>query len=213
MDHMAPANDTRFKPVTDLSGAEQGMPALVLGNSPWRVGFPVAAWAGVTIGCNGVYREGYDLDYLVTVDRGIVKEVAAWKPWDHGVKQIISQAHNWPKGVDVGADVYYASGSILWQKLAGNLALGVAMVLGCNPIVMVGFSMDGTNTYIGTKNYRHREPGRGKCVPGADKRHQIAIRARLEELNADNFDVFWVAPGLEMLDLLNRPTAGTNAKA
>jgi len=206
------ASTHKIEPITDLTGAEKGLPALVLGNSPWRAGFPIGAWAGITIGCNAIYREGVELDYLVAVDPAMVKEVAAWKPWEHGVKLVISQERNWRGNVPPGAGVYCVSAGFLWQRLAGNLALGLAMLLGCNPIVMAGFSMDGTNMFIGTKNYRHIQPGAGKRISGSDKKHNLAIRSRLEELNADNFDVYWVAPALEMLELLERPSAKNTGK-
>ena len=208
------ASAYQIEPVTELAGAEYGMPAMVVGNSPWRVGFPLAAWAGITIGCNGIIREDdIALDYLVTVDRGITKEAAEWQPWEkHGVKHVISQRSNWPGKVDVNEHTYYVSGDMLWQRLAGNLALGLALFMGCNPIVMVGFSMDGTNIYIGTKNYNPRLPGAGKRIPGADKRHEQAIGSRIEEMEADGTTVYWVSPGLQMLELLKRPSAKKKGK-
>ena len=59
-------------------------PIVVIGNGPSRQGFDLNIFTGkaVTVGCNAIYRDYPEVDYVTWIDEGVAEELqtAGWAP-------------------------------------------------------------------------------------------------------------------------------------
>jgi hypothetical protein len=165
---------THARHVSELRASRAGEHALVIGNSPWRKGFPLEAWKGPTIGCNAIWKDsgdgetkGYIPDYICAIDTDVISELIRE---GMGTKTILilraGEARHYiirdiPKEK---LGVWYVVGhEIDFKTLTGGMAIMLAGYLGCASATLVGFSGSDANLYIGTANYakreHHPEPG------------------------------------------------------
>lgn len=193
-----------------------GEPALVIGNSPWRAGFPLRELDGfVTIGCNVIFRE-FAPEYLVAFDGEVIRTLLL----EHAyvTSRVVLRAPEHRPGVlevlrasaDYGLadeNVYALDGAGHGSEfnpgsLAGTLAIGLAGWLGCSSLTLVGFSLSDDNLYLGDRLYKSpsstpeysREPGAraGDFKPIREAVERYRIMA--SEANGCESSVHWVCP-------------------
>lgn len=148
------------RPFQELRNAEAGKAALVVGNSPWRVGFDLAAWSGgPVIGCNALYRD-FEPDYLCVYDTNMIDEVLRSEFIGRTKKtKVIFRATETKSLVlsamapETRAGWYAGDGHMPIGGLCGPFAIITAGWLGCHSVTLVGFSFDEGNIYQGTPNY------------------------------------------------------------
>lgn len=123
--------------LTDIwTNRHVGQPALVIGNGKSRNAYDLKeleTYGFLTIGCNALHRD-FDPDYLVCKDYGIVKEV---------------KESYCGHGTVIAYDTYALSE----YRTSGGAALDLALIMGCNPVYLIGFEANSSNIYEGTPNY------------------------------------------------------------
>lgn len=137
-----------------LKNRHIGAPALVIGNGTSRRDVDLSAWPGITIGCNALIRD-FVPDYLVAMDEAMLEEVV--KLDRHRV--LLARRSSWGTRPMNDRTFLFDHDHFPPQTLcAGAAAYWAACLMGCQPIVLVGF--DGVanpqNIYRQTDNYIER---------------------------------------------------------
>jgi len=200
-----------------LRNAEQGRHALVVGNSPWRAGFPVADWqAGPVIACNAYYRDAVRMpDYLCVFDTAMIEEAVTKRVYLQTRLVLRSDERRGTVLAKIPQDEhgrwFHMESEFDFGSLAGTMAIGLAGWLGCASLTLIGYSLSHDNLYLGTPNYRRevstpearREPGsRAQDVTRIAK--ALGVVASLSPGAA----VHWVSPGPWLLAKLNGNRSG-----
>jgi len=148
---------------TDFSllGAHAGQPAVVIGNGRSRSGYDLTSLEVVTVGCNALYRE-FAPDYLIAQDLNMIIEImSAGYADQHKVLVPGGDLRNALLKLDKWTEDYPKM-VVLSRTFnnSGNTALYLALLMGCDPVYLLGFdgrvmTDDGeqNNIYYGTKNY------------------------------------------------------------
>jgi hypothetical protein len=147
------------KPFTELKGKHAGQPALVIGNSPNRIGFPLSALPWVSIGCNALYQE-FVPDYLCVFDSTMIGK--AVKDGAGRMTNLVLRASEARAHVLNAIDPEKRGSWYVWQDiplvgLAGHMAIMLAGYMGCSPLLMVGFSCDMSNVYLNQECYESEQ--------------------------------------------------------
>ena len=143
-----------------LTGTHAG-PAVVIGNGRSRDGFDLSSLGAVTVGCNALYRE-FAPDYLIAQDLNMILEIMTSGYADQhrvlvpggDLRNALLRLNHWTED--------YPKMVVLDRTFnnSGNTALYLALLLGCDPVYLLGF--DGllitdegeqNNVYHGTKNH------------------------------------------------------------
>jgi hypothetical protein len=134
-------DDERRRWVSELIGKEANRPGFVLGNG-YSISFYMPEFMhrdGVTIGCNLAFQR-FPLDYLCWQDSGVHDACMRFQ----GPKVVPLRKKN-RETLDKKTTYYFSSGSKLPNITrrfrfghTGLLAVQLAHLLGCNPIILVG---------------------------------------------------------------------------
>ena len=122
-------------------------PALVIGNGRSRLGSDLNALSAgyITFGCNALYRD-FAPDYLFAIDDKMIDEIL-------GSGYLFDLFVRYDANVDHGCQFGRLIGT------TGNAALYASLIMGCDPITLIGFDgclVDGhqqNNVYAMTVNY------------------------------------------------------------
>lgn len=150
--------------------------AIVLGNGASRRDINLAAAVddAVMTGCNAIYREWIDLDYIAAVDHHMLEELGGAGPFEDtevftSYGKIVPWIVHWaPMGQR--------------QKLSGQLAVMLAASMGCSVIWVAGFDMDGTNTFKGSQHYKGRAVDQREQPVMAELHQQMKVMCRKLEI-------------------------------
>lgn len=146
-------NEEKFRHMAHLRNLGMNRAALVIGNGPSRAGLDLAAFDGITIGCNALHRT-FIPDYLVTLDREMCDEIAAGHVHEH--TKVVAW-HPTFISREPHDNLYRAwpLPDALTASSAGALAYLTAAALNCYPIVLVGFDglMNPGNVFADSPGY------------------------------------------------------------
>lgn len=145
--------------IEHLRSVHENEMALVVGNSPWRTGFPIHQWHGPVIVCNGAFLELPCKGYVCISDVEMMRQAFA---------EPEAVEHTFITPTDIGkADLRHlidsrglkhvgVEGAWDTAPTSGAMAIGLAGWLGCKSILIIGFSCDQSHI---SRNDRVANPG------------------------------------------------------
>jgi len=142
--------------------------ALVVGNSPWRTGFPIHIWNGPLIVCNHAFLELPRRGYVCVSDVETMEQVFQEPEADqHTFITPRNLAKANLRALIDGRNLKHVAVEDAWktEPTSGAMALGLAGWLGCSSLLAIGFSCD--TTHVKAKG--------GKVAPGANARGIEAV--------------------------------------
>jgi hypothetical protein len=142
--------------------------ALIIGNGESRKGLNLEELKQgyFTIGCNALYRD-FTPHILVSVDKDMINEVIG----NEYAGVLLKRTYDY---------VFEYRGYLIkdLKMTCGATAIDIALGLGFKEIDLIGFDLDKTGIYLGTKNYDEQSNA------DAFKRDILKVKEKAEKLNA-----------------------------
>lgn len=129
------------------------MTAVLIGNGPSREGFDLNIFTGkaVTYGCNAVYRDYPDVDYVVYIDGGIATELQRQKFPPAKILAPTMKETFEPEEYNRFARFKNNAGALAINKACQNTHHDTVYLLGFDTVLAEGDFLG--NIYLDTENY------------------------------------------------------------